>query len=101
MRVLLLVVDGLGIGCLPDYLKFSNTYTNTLSDVCEGLSIPNLQKLGLLNLVKKEYSLNDDNVESYGRLGMLCKDFRLTMVLMKFWVMLIVKTEKVIQTICC
>jgi phosphopentomutase len=49
-RVILLVIDGLGIGALPDAADYGDADANTLMHLAEtvdGLSVPNLEMLGL------------------------------------------------------
>ena len=50
MRVFLIVLDGVGIGALPDAADYGDTGANTLVHVAEaagGLSVPALERLGL------------------------------------------------------
>lgn len=52
-RVFVIVLDSLGIGAMPDSRKFGDVGVDTLGHILERmgtLDIPNLQKLGLLNL---------------------------------------------------
>lgn len=52
-RVVLLVLDGVGIGALPDAARFGDAGAHTLLHVAEmagGLQLPNLQRLGLGNV---------------------------------------------------
>ncbi len=52
-RIFLIVLDSLGIGEMPDAVRFGDAGTDTLGHidaVVEHLDIPNLQKLGLANL---------------------------------------------------
>jgi phosphopentomutase len=52
-RVFLIVMDGLGIGELPDAKEYGDEGSNTLKNMAEaagGLNLPNLEKLGLGNL---------------------------------------------------
>jgi phosphopentomutase len=54
MRVFLIVLDGVGIGELPDAGDYGDAGSHTLRHVVEaagGLSLPNLESLGLGNLV--------------------------------------------------
>ena len=54
-RVLLFVIDGLGIGPLPDAAEYGDAEANTLvhlADAVGGLSLPNLEALGLGHLAK-------------------------------------------------
>lgn len=52
-RVFVIVLDSLGIGAMPDSRKFGDVDVDTLGHILErmgSLDIPNLQKLGFLNL---------------------------------------------------
>lgn len=52
-RVLIVVLDGVGIGELPDASKYGDQGSNTLGNLARavgGLHLPNLQKLGLGNI---------------------------------------------------
>ena len=52
-RVFVIVLDSLGIGAMPDSRKFGDVDVDTLGHILERmrtLDIPNLQKLGFLNL---------------------------------------------------
>ncbi|MCC5909917.1 MAG: phosphopentomutase [Clostridiaceae bacterium] len=52
-RVLLFVIDSVGIGELPDAVKFGDVGANTLGNIAMkegGIHLPNLQKLGLGNI---------------------------------------------------
>ncbi|MCK4329870.1 phosphopentomutase [candidate division WOR-3 bacterium] len=54
MRVLILLLDGCGVGELPDAVKYGDAGSSTISNVAKeykALSLPNLQKLGLGNIV--------------------------------------------------
>ncbi len=49
-RVVLIVLDGLGVGALPDAAHYGDSGSNTLAHVAEavgGLALPNLEALGL------------------------------------------------------
>src|SRR5262245_13595496 len=52
-RIVILVCDGLGVGEAPDAAAYGDSGSNTLSHVLERhpLSLPHLEKLGLLALV--------------------------------------------------
>jgi phosphopentomutase len=54
-RVILIVLDGVGVGELPDAVLFNDQGAHTLLHVAEqvdGLFLPNLQRLGLGNIVE-------------------------------------------------
>lgn len=53
-RVILIVLDGVGIGALPDAACYGDSGANTLLHVAQtesGLTLPNLQRLGLGNIL--------------------------------------------------
>lgn len=53
-RIFVVVVDSMGIGAMPDSERFGDVGVNTLGHISESVQtfdIPNLQKLGLANLV--------------------------------------------------
>ena len=52
-RVILFIVDSVGIGALPDAEQFGDLGANTLGNIAlqeNGIDLPNLQKLGLGNI---------------------------------------------------
>ena len=52
-RIFLLVLDGVGVGSLPDAAQYGDAECNTLSHLCEaagGIRLPNLENLGLGHL---------------------------------------------------
>lgn len=53
-RAIIIVIDSMGIGAMPDCIEFNDTpECNTLKHVCEyndGLKVPNLEKMGLGNI---------------------------------------------------
>lgn len=52
-RVFVIVLDSLGIGAMPDSANFGDTGVDTFGHILEkmgSLEIPNLRKLGMLNL---------------------------------------------------
>jgi len=54
-RVILLVIDGLGAGPLPDAAEYGDAEANTLlhlADAVGGLNLPNLEALGLGHVVR-------------------------------------------------
>ncbi len=53
-RVVLITLDGVGVGALPDADRYGDAGANTLlhvAEVCGGLALPNLQRLGLGNIL--------------------------------------------------
>jgi phosphopentomutase len=53
-RVILIVLDSVGVGSLPDAAAYGDEGANTLGHVaerCGGLKLPNLEKLGLGNII--------------------------------------------------
>ena len=75
-RVILMVMDSVGIGGLPDCEEFGDKDVNTLGNIIENteIEIPNLRKLGVGN-IDEFASLEDcENViGTYGRSGELSK----------------------------
>ena len=53
-RAIIMVIDSMGVGAMPDCQEFNDTpLCNTLKHVCEfnnGLKVPNLEKMGLGNI---------------------------------------------------
>lgn len=53
-RVFVVVMDSLGVGAMPDSEKFGDVGVNTLGHISESVedfNIPNLQKLGMANII--------------------------------------------------
>ena len=53
-RVVLITLDGVGVGALPDAAGYGDVGANTLqhvAEVCAGLSLPVLERLGLGNIL--------------------------------------------------
>ena len=71
-RVVLIVLDGVGIGELPDAAAYGDVGANTLGHVaeaCGGLRLPNLLRLGLGHLLKLPGSVAPERViGGYGRM---------------------------------
>ncbi len=52
---ILIILDGVGVGELPDAAKYNDTGSNTLGNMSVllgGLNLPNLQKMGLGNIIE-------------------------------------------------
>jgi phosphopentomutase len=72
-RVILLVVDGFGVGALPDGITYGDADANTLTHLAEtvdGLTLPNFEMLGLGHIasIKGVRAMVQPN-GSFGRLG--------------------------------
>ncbi|HSQ34827.1 MAG TPA: phosphopentomutase, partial [Candidatus Binatia bacterium] len=53
-RVIVIVLDSVGVGSLPDAAAYGDEGANTLGHIaagCGGLALPNLQRLGLGNII--------------------------------------------------
>lgn len=68
-----IVLDGVGVGELPDAKLYNDEGSNTLKNIAEkigGLQLPNLQKLGLGNIDKiKEIKPLDNPLASFGKMA--------------------------------
>jgi len=72
-RIILLVIDGFGVGALPDAAEYGDAEANTLvhlAETVEGLSLPNFEMLGLGHIapIKGVRAMVQPN-GSFGRLG--------------------------------
>ena len=69
----IIVLDGVGVGELPDASKYSDTGSNTLGNMAKhlgGLNLPNLEKLGLGNIIPiKGIEPQKFPTASYGKLA--------------------------------
>jgi len=53
-RVIIIVLDSVGVGALPDANKYNDENSNTLGNMAKvlgGLNLPNLEKMGLGNII--------------------------------------------------
>ncbi|MGB3346766.1 MAG: phosphopentomutase [Candidatus Humimicrobiia bacterium] len=53
-RIILIVLDSVGVGALPDANKYNDENSNTLGNMAKvlgGLNLPNLEKMGLGNII--------------------------------------------------
>jgi phosphopentomutase len=70
---ILIVLDGLGVGELPDAKRYKDEGSNTISNMAVavgGLNLPNLQKLGLGNITRILGVVPENNsLASYGKLA--------------------------------
>ena len=73
MRVLLIVLDSVGIGALPDAGQYGDEGSNTLGNVAKavgGLSLPVLEGMGLANIVEVSgLSPKESPLASYGKMA--------------------------------
>lgn len=98
-RIFLIVLDSLGIGAMPDSPSFGDTGVDTFGHILEKmgtLDIPNLQKLGLLNLHNAGAMQGVEKpIGRYMRLGEMSngKD-----TMTGHWEMMGIKTMKPFQT---
>ncbi|HHV34089.1 MAG TPA: phosphopentomutase [Syntrophomonadaceae bacterium] len=73
-RVLILVMDGLGVGELPDAADFGDTGSCTLGNLAEaagGLNLPHLGELGIGNIISiAGVSPADEPLAAYGKMAM-------------------------------
>lgn len=72
-----IVLDGVGIGELPDAVNYGDAGSNTLCNIAEavgGLNLPNLEKMGLGNIISiKGISEIQSPLSSYGKLKEISK----------------------------
>lgn len=63
-RVITIVLDGFGVGELPDSKKYKDEGSNTLAGIYNNtkLNLPNLKKLGLYNIDEVELEENKEKV---------------------------------------
>ncbi len=64
-RVILVILDGVGVGGAKDAKEFGDENSNTLLNVIEktGIKLPNLTNFGMLNLL---YNMKIETLSSYG-----------------------------------
>ena len=98
-RIFVIVLDSLGIGAMPDSANFGDTGVDTFGHILEkmgSLEIPNLAKLGMLNL---HPAGNMAGVESpAGRYMCLSEASNGKDTMTGHWEMMGIKTEKPFKT---
>lgn len=76
-RVIILIMDSVGIGGLPDSQEFGDFNVNTLGSIVKGnekLVLPNFIKLGLSNIQGIDYLGHYENpIGAYGRMAEVSK----------------------------
>lgn len=73
-KVILIVLDSLGVGALPDCQKFGDINPHTLQSLYLNypeISYPNLEKMGLKNIITQDKTKHTSTISSYGRLAEL------------------------------
>ena len=98
-RIFVIVLDSLGIGAMPDSPRFGDDGVDTLGHILEKmgtLEIPNLKKLGLLNL----HTAGDMEaaVEPAGRYMRLGETSNGKDTMTGHWEMMGILTQKPFQT---
>lgn len=78
-RVILIILDGVGVGALPDAQKYNDTGANSLGNMFKEFSpfsplkeLPNLTKLGLFNILSTHTTcclISTEIVGSYGKMA--------------------------------
>lgn len=72
-RAILIVLEGIGVGALPDAKKYNDEKANTLTHIAEainGLNIPTLEKFGLGNLTNvKGVKKVEKAIANYGKMN--------------------------------
>ncbi len=72
LLVVLIILDGLGVGELPDAARFGDAGSNTLENLADavgGLDLPNLESAGLGNVIHASgLDARLDPVASYGKM---------------------------------
>jgi len=73
----IIVLDGVGVGELPDAHLYNDEGSNTLGNMAKhlgGITLPNLEKLGLGNIIDiKGISKIDKPIASYGKMAEVSK----------------------------
>ncbi|ACL77495.1 phosphopentomutase [Ruminiclostridium cellulolyticum] len=76
-RVIMIVLDSVGIGELPDAAEYGDKGSNTLGNIvknCKGINLPNLCRLGMGKIDGVDYlSVPEHIVGSYGRMDEVSK----------------------------
>lgn len=98
-RIFVIVLDSLGIGAMPDSEKFGDKGVDTFGHILERmgtLDIPNLKRLGMLNLhLAGNMKAEENPIGRYMRLGE-ASNGKDTMT--GHWEMMGIKTEKPFRT---
>ena len=98
-RIFVIVLDSLGIGAMPDSANFGDTGVDTFGHILEkmgSLEIPNLVKLGMLNLHPAGNMAGVENPA--GRYMCLSEASNGKDTMTGHWEMMGIKTEKPFKT---
>ena len=98
-RIFVIVLDSLGIGAMPDSAKFGDIGVDTFGHILEkmgSLEIPNLRKLGMLNLHPAGKMAGVENPK--GRYMRLSEASNGKDTMTGHWEMMGIKTEKPFKT---
>ena len=70
-RVILIVLDGAGVGALPDAASYGDEGSDTIGNVAKrvSLGVPRLRSLGLGHVVRLDESLPAKAIGAYGRMA--------------------------------
>ncbi|MBN1502738.1 phosphopentomutase [Candidatus Woesearchaeota archaeon] len=71
-RIFVIVLDGVGIGYLPDAERVGDKGANTMKNIAlasNGLSLPNLQRLGLGNIIEIKGIQKTAGIGSFGKMA--------------------------------
>jgi len=74
MKIILIVLDSVGIGAMPDAAKYNDAGSNTFGHIAENtknFDLPNMAKLGLYNLLPRTLHLTPpaELTGSYGKMN--------------------------------
>ncbi|MEG1500029.1 MAG: phosphopentomutase, partial [Clostridia bacterium] len=70
MRIFLVIIDGFGVGEMPDAKQFGDEGSNTFKNLSNKLmlNIPNLTSMGLCNIDGLDMAKNVEIVGAYGKM---------------------------------
>lgn len=68
-RAIIIVLDGFGVGELPDADKYKDVGSNTLKHIYENakLNVPNMKSMGLFNI--DDLGINEEKIKTIGAYG--------------------------------
>lgn len=98
-RVILIVLDSVGAGALPDAGEYGDENSNTLSHIARtvgGLKLPALEKLGLGNIIEISGVMPAEDVKAY--YGKMCERSKGKDTTVGHWELMGVITERPFPT---